>query len=232
MSNLFRLLRADEIECRVSTVTTKGVSLLLYKDARCDMNILDETFGAENWTDEFYEAKGTLFCRVGIRVERKDGEYEWVFKGDAGSPSNTEAIKGEASDARKRAGFCWGIGRELYTAPFIWIKADLINWKKDSRGKDVPDARFAVSEIGYDDQRRINHLIVTANGKQVYALGKKVQAEPVKDPPKTPAVVVCPKCGQVVTRETLKGKVREPEEILKACGGMCLGCWKEARNEG
>lgn len=228
----FRLLNADEIECRVSTVTTKGVSLLLYKDARCDMNILDETVGADNWTDEFYEAKGTLFCRVGIRIEHADGTLEWVYKGDAGSPSNMESIKGEASDARKRAGFAWGIGRELYTAPFIWIKADQIKWKKDSRGKDVPDARFEVKEIGYDTNRKITHLVITANGKKVYTLDDNAQPEPVKETPKTPAVVVCPKCGQVVTRETLKGKVREPEEILKACGGMCLGCWKEARNEG
>ncbi|WP_228370420.1 hypothetical protein [Gottschalkia acidurici] len=40
-----RTLRADEIECRVQTVKQNGCSLLLFKDARCDMKILDETFG-------------------------------------------------------------------------------------------------------------------------------------------------------------------------------------------
>lgn len=97
----FRELRADEIECRVGTVSKqgKGVSLLLFKDARCDANILDETVGPENWQCRFYEQKGTLFCSLGVRVAREDGTSEWVWKDDAGSPSNMEAAKGEASDA-------------------------------------------------------------------------------------------------------------------------------------
>ena len=67
----FRALNADEIECRVGTVSKngKGLSLLLFKDARCDANILDETVGPENWQCEFYEHKGTLFCKVGILTE-------------------------------------------------------------------------------------------------------------------------------------------------------------------
>lgn len=117
----FRELMAQEIECRIGTVSKsgKGLSLLLFKTARVDADILDETVGPENWQCEFYEQKGTLFCKVGIRTEAG-----WVWKSDAGSPSNMEAQKGEASDAFKRASFKWGIGRELYTAPFIWVKAD------------------------------------------------------------------------------------------------------------
>lgn len=97
----FRTLTEEEIECRVGTVGKQGngLSLLLFKDARADANILDETVGAENWQCEFYECKGTLFCKVGILVERGDGLSEWVWKDDAGSPSNMEAQKGEASDA-------------------------------------------------------------------------------------------------------------------------------------
>ena len=97
----FRDLRAEEIECRVGTVSQsgKGISLLLFKDARCDARILDETVGIENWQNDFYECKGTLFCKVGIDVDRGDGLHEWVWKSDAGSPSNMEAEKGEASDA-------------------------------------------------------------------------------------------------------------------------------------
>ena len=90
----FRDLTANEIECRVQSVKQNGLVLLLYKDARCDMNILDETVGAENWQREHYECKGNLFCRVGIR--HLDG---WVWKSDCGTESNTEAQKGEASDS-------------------------------------------------------------------------------------------------------------------------------------
>lgn len=126
----FRDLRADEIECRVQSVKENGLVLLLYKDARVDMNILDETVGASNWQREHYECKGNLFCRVGIKVEDpKTLVKEWVWKSDCGTESNTEAQKGEASDSFKRACFNWGIGRELYTAPFLWIPADKCNIK-------------------------------------------------------------------------------------------------------
>lgn len=97
----FRTLDADEMECRIGTVgkNGNGLSLLLYKNSRTDADILDETVGPENWQCEFYECKGTLFCKVGILCECNDGRHEWVWKSDAGSPSNMEAQKGEASDA-------------------------------------------------------------------------------------------------------------------------------------
>lgn len=127
----FRDLRADEIECRVQSVKDgKGLVLLLYKDARVDMNILDETVGAANWQREHYECKGNLFCKVGICCEKTYDQHtfhEWVYKSDCGTESNTEAQKGEASDSFKRACFNWGIGRELYTAPFTWIPAEKCN---------------------------------------------------------------------------------------------------------
>lgn len=125
----FRDLTADEIECRVQSVKQNGLVLLLYKNARCDMNILDETVGAENWQREHYECKGNLFCRVGIRCFDPTNvpSEQWVWKSDCGTESNTEAQKGEASDSFKRACFNWGIGRELYTAPFTWIPADKCN---------------------------------------------------------------------------------------------------------
>lgn len=113
-----RALRPDEIEVRVGQVFEKGVSMLLYKNARTDMQILDETYGATGWQCKYKEVKGNLFCAIGILSPEYD---EWVWKEDCGTESNTEKEKGEASDAFKRAGFRWGIGRELYTAPFIWL---------------------------------------------------------------------------------------------------------------
>lgn len=140
----FRDLTADEIECRVQSCKENGLVLLLYKDARVDMTILDETVGALNWHREHYECKGNLFCRVGINANYKigEGEFALVWKSDCGTESNTEAQKGEASDSFKRACFNWGIGRELYTAPFIWIPADKCNIKN---GKCYD--KFAVEKI-------------------------------------------------------------------------------------
>jgi hypothetical protein len=118
----FRDLTANEIDVRIGQIKGNGIALLLYKDARCDMTILDETVGAENWEREHYECKGNLFCKVGINTNfGKEGIANWVYKSDCGTESNTEKEKGEASDSFKRACVNWGIGRELYTAPFIWI---------------------------------------------------------------------------------------------------------------
>lgn len=147
----FRDLRADEIECRVQSVKENGLVLLLYKDARVDMNILDETVGTSNWQREHYECKGNLFCRVGICVETKKGDGifpEWVWKSDCGTESNTEAQKGEASDSFKRACFNWGIGRELYTAPFLWIPSDKYTLKN---GKCYD--KFEVEKIIIENKR-------------------------------------------------------------------------------
>lgn len=119
MSLSFRKLKETEIDVRVATVTAKGVSLLLYKDARCDMNILDETVGPYNWKRE--HTRDNANCIVSIYDSEKK---EWVSKEDTGTESFTEKEKGLASDSFKRACFNWGIGRELYTAPFIWISAD------------------------------------------------------------------------------------------------------------
>ena len=118
MSYKFRDLVADEVECRIATIKNNGLSLLLYKDARCDMKILDETVGAENWERDHKELKGNIYCGISIYDADKKS---WVTKWDCGSESYTEKEKGEASDSFKRAGFNWGIGRELYTSPFIWV---------------------------------------------------------------------------------------------------------------
>lgn len=169
----FRDLKASEIECRVGQVSQqgKGLSLLLYKDARCDARILDETVGADNWECKFYESKGTLFCSVSIRCDRGSelNFAEWVRKDDAGSPSNMEAVKGEASDAFKRACFKWGIGRELYTAPFIWIPSDKCNIVKGKGGKLTSYDTFTVAKIRTEDGKITGLRIVNRKGEVVYS---------------------------------------------------------------
>lgn len=115
----FRNLRADEIECRVNQINENGLTLLLYKDARCDMNILDETVGAENW--QRHHTRENANCVVSIWDEKKG---QWIDKEDTGTESNTEKEKGLASDSFKRACVNWGIGRELYTSPYIYIPAN------------------------------------------------------------------------------------------------------------
>ena len=158
-----RLLRADEIECRVGTIYEHGLSLLLYKDARVDQKILDETYGAMGWKRSHQMIDGNLYCTVEIWDEEKK---QWIAKQDVGTQSYSEKEKGQASDSFKRACVNWGIGRELYTAPFIWIpstKAD-IGRKND---RFVTNERFYVQQIEYNSEKEISLLKIMNGSKQV-----------------------------------------------------------------
>ena len=139
-----RKLKANEIECRVGMAKQNGYSLLLYKDARCDMAILDEVFGWDGWqrTHEFKDGK--LYCTIKLWSDKLQ---QWIVKEDVGTESNTEKEKGQASDSFKRACVNLGIGRELYTAPFIWIT-----------GGDPKTDRWKVEEIEYNENGEISKL--------------------------------------------------------------------------
>lgn len=161
--NTPRLMEPDDIEVRIQQTRTgrdgKYVTvLLLYKTARTDMAVLDETFGPTNWSNSYREIKGHMYCTISVRDPET---HEWVSKEDCGSESNVEAEKGEASDAFKRAGTRWGIGRELYTGPLVRIVTDY----------DPKYERFVVTDIGYDDKRRINrlHIASAKSGQLVFS---------------------------------------------------------------
>ena len=204
----FRDLKADEIECRVAQVSRegKGFSLLLYKDSRVDMNVLDETVGAMNWQRS--HTRENANCIVSIWDEEKK---VWVSKEDTGTESNTEALKGLASDSFKRSCFCWGIGRELYTAPFIWVKDG--DPKKD---------RFAVESITIEN-KRITALVIKneKTGDIVYTFGKtsakkttpKKTTEPKAEAPKT----VAKTAPEEKKEEPKKAKFPNRNEFIKFC---------------
>lgn len=168
--NLIRLLKADEIECRVSVIKENGLSLLLYKDARVDQRILDETFGPFGWKRSHQSIEGNLYCTVEI-YDKENGE--WIAKQDVGTMSYSEKEKGQASDSFKRACFNWGIGRELYTAPFIWIPVGKVSIQS-KENRYICNDRFSVSSIKYNDDREISALVVVNDrGQTVYELKEK-----------------------------------------------------------
>lgn len=229
--NEIRTLRADEIECRVQSVSKTsggkvGAVMLLYKDARCDMRILDETFGMFGWKRSHELINGNLFCTISIR---DDNTGEWVDKQDVGVESNTEKEKGQASDAFKRAGFNVGIGRELYTAPFIWIELNESEYyETQQNGKTVirvkPFVKFNVISINYSADRVITGLTITdKNGVIRYTMGQPetAKAEPEKPENKE---VVCPICGRVVKGIKINGEAIFPEDVIKQFGkcGVCI----------
>ena len=197
--SLIRLLKANEIECRIATINEKGLSLLLYKDARVDQRILDETFGAFGWKRSHQCIDGNLYCTVEI-FDKESGE--WVAKQDVGTTGYTEKEKSQASDSFKRACFNWGIGRELYSAPFIWVPAGKAAIQSKDNKFYCYD-RFSVKSIAYNEDREISALVVENDkGQTVYELKRKAasgnnkgkqdskaaqtQKEPQKEIPRKP----------------------------------------------
>lgn len=170
----FRELKASEIEVRIQSITEKGVILLLYKNARVDMDLLDETVGSMNWERKHEIIDGKLYCTVSIYDERTN---RWVSKQDVGTESNTEKEKGQASDSFKRACVNWGIGRELYTSPFIFVGSNKV--KIDNK---KCYEKFLVKEISYDENRKINKLVIINNkNKEVFSYAaedKSTSSEP------------------------------------------------------
>lgn len=218
----FRLLTPDEIECRVSRVNSGGVSLLLYKTARTDADLLDETFGADRWANDFKIVDGVLYGGIGIDYA---GDGHLVWKWDAGTESNTEAEKGRASDAFKRAGFKHGIGRELYSAPDIFVPASLV---KITNGKCYE--KFEVASIAYDDNEHISDISITVQGREVYRMGKTAQishesfakAREEKAKESNGFTPTCASCGATIT-----DKVHD-YSVKKFGKPLCMDCQKKA----
>lgn len=230
----FRPLRADEVDLRVDRYTSRGAVLLCYKDARCDMRILDETVGAENWQREHYECKGNLFCRVGIRIDPQHDE--WAWKADCGTESYTEKEKGESSDSFKRACFNWGIGRELYTKINIIVP---MKTQKNANGKFEPVdsndkwARFSVAEMEVHGEQITYLTVADSKGNLVFSYGQP--GEPVED-----ITATCDCCGKKITPiRRLDGSMWAVREIVpysqkmfgrKLCG-PCMKAAKEAEKK-
>lgn len=210
---VFRYLRCDEVDARVSMINEKGLSLLLYKDARCDQNILDETVGSMNW--QRHHSRENANCIVSLWDADK---CQWVEKEDTGTESFTEKEKGLASDSFKRACFNWGIGRELYTAPFIWIPAKDKDGGEnytasEKNGKPTTYDRFEVTFMNVENGK-ITALNIenTKKRKTVYVFGNIFPDQPT-----------CCVCGKTVTADFA--------EKSKAANGGKVYCSKTCKEK-
>ncbi len=180
----FRPLTKDEIEVKVKMVKENGLVALLYKTARTDMDLLDETVGPENWECHYSEIKGNLYCGISVLVDGTRNVTKWDCGIESREDEEGNEKKGEASDAFKRAGFKWGIGRELYTSPFIWIPAANCDIKKGmGAGKVVHKCfdKFIVDSIEYsEDGKRITGLAIVnqTTGKVAYTWKDKQEKKP------------------------------------------------------
>lgn len=186
-----RLLTKHDIDVRVSNVTDNNgvvkVMLLLYKDARVDMKILDELYTPLGWKRTHKMIGDRMYCSVEVWDEAKG---VWVGKEDVGTESNTEAEKGQASDSFKRACVNWGIGRELYSAPRIYVTLNQGEFYYDRNNRLKVSATFSVNRIEYDvKERTIKELdIVDKSGYVRYSMTNKPLIKQIQPSQPTAAV--------------------------------------------
>lgn len=206
----FRPLRADEVECRALRVDKDWCQLTLYKDARCDMRMLDELFTPLGWQRRHELINNSLFCTVSIY----DGERGlWVEKQDVGVQSFVEKQKGEASDAFKRACTNWGIGRELYTQPpiFIGLEEKELSVREGSNGQKSYSLKrrvcFSAVKLEVDPQQAITELVIAdQDGVERFAWQRPDRNQPASE----------------LMREVLQGLLEDtgmqPSELLRRIG--------------
>lgn len=192
---MFRLLKADEIEVKVKQVKENGSVFLLYKTARTDMDLLDETVKPHLWQSDYKVVNDNLYAGIGICCSG-----EWIWKWDCGIESRADGEgnekKGEASDAFKRAGFKWGIGRELYTSPFIWIGSDVLPIMPAGNGyklKGFP--KLSVKKIDYTDKKISLLELVDDKGRTVYTFNSNT---PIKVAPMAEQVNIRPDVQKMI----------------------------------
>ena len=229
-----------EIECRIAEISRQGtgLNLLLYKTARTDAALLDETYGPDKWQNDFKMLDGKLYGGIGIKF----GD-EWIWRWDCGTESNMEAEKGQASDAFKRAGFKWGLGAELYTAPRITVPASKCNIKEYG-GKFRCYDNFEVEKIEYTKSGNISALRIKNTSTGVTAFDMAAKEEPAKEEPaeqppeqaltgaspEANTIYYCVECGQaIMPYHDTKGKLVSAERHAKASqerfGAVyCLDC--------
>lgn len=122
LNDLKQPFSPDDIEFRAGATNNEKTRALAlpYIDARAVLDRLDSVCGPENWRDEYQPGPaGGVICGLSIRINN-----EWVTKWDGAENTDYEPIKGGLSDALKRAGVKWGIARDLYSLPKVWVSCE------------------------------------------------------------------------------------------------------------
>lgn len=231
-----RALRADEIECRIGAVTKNGVTLLLYKDARCDMTILDEVFTPFGWERRHELINGKEFCTVSI----KDDSGEWISKQDCGTESSTAKEKGESSDAFKRACVCWGIGRELYTKTFLFVRTETVCVDTARNKYEMKDKfqKFHVNRINIDKAAgKILNIEIADKDGNIVCSWSDGKPSAHNDNGGRAAInkeadqfIMCRSCGREITGTiTTKGKTLTAVEVSRRTNGLCGECFSKSK---
>lgn len=161
-----RTLKAEEIEVRPQSIKNGKANMLLYINSRAATDLLDECYGMANWNIEYKDVAGQIYGRLSIYDEETN---RWVYREDTGSESNVEKEKGLASDIVKRCIVRFGV-TELYSSPKIQIDDD-----------GYGNTGYKVTEINYDSNRNITHLVISNRfNKEVFRWDNNTAVQPTQ----------------------------------------------------
>lgn len=247
IKELSKPIDSKNIDFRIQSIN-KGnyATILAYKDARVDMNRLDKVVGPLNWQRRHVIIDGRLYCEIGIY---NPDIKEWVWKMDVGTESKTEQEKGQASDSFKRAGFNWGIGRELYDFPRIQIKLNANEVTvKTINGREMRYAAWDLQlhkwtwEIERDDSGVISK-VVAKDSKGTIRYTYPAGSAPTKKKPSTAKKVEKPEKETTSQKVEIKMDIQDSlkrlnqtenlEELKEAWKDVCewgFGKTKEAHD--
>lgn len=213
----FRDLFKDEIELRVGSTNESGFQLLLYKNARVDMQLLDEVVGVGNWQREHYILGNDIYCKVGIYNKELN---QWIWRADAGTSGSIEEEKSKASDSFKRACVNFGLGRCLYSAPFVWI---VVKDKNGNLTGETKKDRYVVDEIDYTDHKITKLVIKNEKTKVVvFSMGSSQKVSTSGEKPlNTSAGTITPKQKALIEAKLLTFNEEQRQKFYKWLDEKC-----------
>jgi Uncharacterized protein conserved in bacteria len=215
MSIIFRKVKASEIDVKVSKMYESGASLILYKDARVDQNILDESVGNTRWQKHHRVEGDFVFCNIAIYDEESK---QWIEKEDVGDCTfeTNEATKAIISDSCKRAGVAWGIGRELYTAPNIFFeKSELKNLEYNEDGQCICYDRFVVTDIKYDENGSIQSVNILNKNTKIEKFFSKTTRYIVKRSSSAPAAPASAPASEPAAQQVVNGNPQQTQQPVE-----------------
>ena len=155
-------LKAADVEVRVGNVNKSGANLLLYKTARVDTRRLNEVFGS-GWQCSYKRDGDNLVCTISV-YDKELGQ--WINRSNVGTKSYTEEIKGEYSDALKRAGTVWGVGLELYNAPALFMFCPTKQEKNRYKIADYANTKLSISKYRYSQEYGFEYIQIVNNDSE------------------------------------------------------------------
>lgn len=178
-----------------------SATVVAYIDARDAIDLLNK-YAIYGWEREHYMVGNNTYCKVGIFMP--DGSVQ--YRSDVGVESNTDGVKGEASDGFKRACVNWGIGGFLYDLGIEYVNAN--------EAKTSSNFPYCIDEQGKRIWDLTKYMQDKRSGKVATAPATQVVAP--KTTPPAPAVKVEDRASKAIAKLKAISKLEDVAFLIKS----------------